>query len=75
MMIVRKGDIHKDRYTTTKQVGVWRHKNYLLCSTFNTALHLINELRKDADLNFFQRNRRAAAPWWNKRLIRYETGD
>jgi hypothetical protein len=49
---LRKGDAHKDRSDMDKQVGVWQHKNYLLCSVLNTALHVIDNLRKDTTINF-----------------------
>jgi hypothetical protein len=72
MLVLRKGDTHKDRSNTDKQVGVWRHKEYLLCSTFNTALHVIHNLSNDATINFHHNNMDGQASWWDKPLINYE---
>mmetsp|Transcript_25287 Transcript_25287/g.37336 ORF Transcript_25287/g.37336 Transcript_25287/m.37336 type:complete len:125 (+) Transcript_25287:125-499(+) len=41
MLILRRGDRNKHRADTDQQVGVWRHREYLLCSVFATALLLI----------------------------------
>jgi hypothetical protein len=71
LLVLRKGDAHKDRCDTDKQVGVWRHKNYLLCSVFNTALHIVNELRQDATINFYHYRKEERASWWDKELIQY----
>jgi hypothetical protein len=72
MLVLRKGDAHKDRSDTDKQVGVWRHKHYLLCSAFNTALHVIDDLRKDTTINFYHLDTDARASWWDKPLIEYK---
>jgi hypothetical protein len=73
MLVLRKGDAHKDRSDTDKQVGVWRHREYLLCSVFNTALHVINDLSTDTTINFYHLDKKKArAGWWDKPLIEYE---
>jgi hypothetical protein len=72
LLVLRKGDAHKDRSDTDKQVGVWRHRNYLLCSVFNTALHVIDDLRKDTTINFYHVDKKTRATWWDKQLIEYE---
>ena len=73
MLVMRKGDLHKDNHSTDKQVAVWRHRDYLLCSTFNTALHVINTLRANDDIDFYHKNKKERAEWWDIPLIEYET--
>ena len=72
MLVLRRGDAHKDRSDTDKQVGVWRHREYILCSVFNTALHVINDLSKDTTINFYHQDKKTRAGWWDKPLIEYE---
>jgi hypothetical protein len=73
LLVMRKGDIHKDRHDKDKQVCAWRHKNYVLCSVFATAARVIWTLRKRGDsIHFYQPNKRARAEWWNTPLIDWE---
>jgi hypothetical protein len=73
MLVLRKGDTHKDNYTTDKQVSVWRHRDYLLCAAFSSALHVIDTLRANPTINFYQEEKKERASWWNVPLIDYET--
>jgi hypothetical protein len=76
MLVLRKGDgVHKDCFVTDKQVGVWRHKHYLLCAAFNTALHVINELRQNSTINFYHANKNQRASWWDTPLVEFEDGN
>lgn len=75
LLVLRKGDPHKDRFTTDRMVACWRHKSYELCSIFNTSMHLINLLRNDTLINFYHRDKKARASWWDKPLINYEVLD
>jgi hypothetical protein len=75
MLVLRKGDTHKDNHTTDKQVAVWRHRDYLLCSAFNTALHVINTLRENPTINFKHLDKKERASWWDFPLIDYESLD
>ena len=53
-IILRTGEIHKDRYIIKKTVGCWRHKEWLLCSTGMTAMHLLYKLTLLGDsIDFF----------------------
>jgi hypothetical protein len=72
MLVLRRGDTDKDRSDTDKQVGVWRHREYLLCSVFNTALHVLNDLSTDTTINFYHLNKKQRASWWDKPLIEYD---
>jgi hypothetical protein len=73
LLVMRKGDIHKDRHDKDNQVCAWRHKNYLLCSVFATAARVIWTLRSRGDsINFLQPDKRARADWWNTPLIDWE---
>jgi hypothetical protein len=73
MLVLRKGDIHKDNHTTDKQVSVWRHRDYLLCAAFSSALHVIDTLRGNSTINFYHAQKKQRASWWNVPLIDYET--
>jgi hypothetical protein len=75
MLVLRRGAVHKDQHTMDKQVGVLRHKHYLLCAVFNTALHVINDLRNDDTINCLHIDKTERAPWWNKPLIDYNKYD
>jgi hypothetical protein len=72
LLLLRKGDAHNDRSDMDKQVGVWRHRNYLLRTAFNAALHAIDDLRKDTTINFYHVDKKKRATWWDKALIEYE---
>jgi hypothetical protein len=73
LLVLRKGDIHKDRHEKDQQVCAWRHKLYLLCSVFATALRVIKTLRTMGDsINFYQRNKRERAEWWDTPLIDWD---
>ena len=41
ILILRKGEVHKNRSDRDHQVSCWRHKNYLLCSVFSMAAYII----------------------------------
>ena len=69
MLVLRKGTTHKDRHETDKQVAVWRHKNYVRCSVFATAAHIIFELSNNNKINFKQERKDAPAEWWKIPLI------
>jgi hypothetical protein len=72
MMILRPGDVHKDRYTTAQQVGVYRHKDYRRCTVFATAALVIMKLRRlDSRVNFLNANPRPV--WWDIPLNQYDT--
>jgi hypothetical protein len=74
-MVLRKGDIHKDHHITDKQVGWWRHQNYLLCTGFATATNVVWDLFNDPTINFFHPNKKERNAWWDKPFISYETYD
>jgi hypothetical protein len=72
LLVLRQGDPHKDRFTTDRLVGSWRHRCYLFCSVFNTSLHVINELRQNHDINFYHPVKTERASWWDTPLVDYE---
>jgi hypothetical protein len=72
MLVLLRGEAHKDRSDTDKEVGVWRHRQYLLCSVFNTALHVINDVSTDTTINFYHYDKKLCAAWWDKPLIKYK---
>jgi hypothetical protein len=68
-LVQRRGKVNKDRHETDKQVFVWRHKNYLLCSVFSTAAYVINQITQNPTINFLHPNKRERASWWDTPLI------
>jgi hypothetical protein len=73
LLVMRRGKGHKDNFTTDKQVAVWRHVDYQLCSVFASALHLINDLSRDFAINFLHTDKTKRASWWDSPLIDYDT--
>ena len=53
-------------------MGTWRHKHWELCSQFNIALSVINDLRKDNTINFLHEEKDQRASWWDKPLIEFD---
>lgn len=74
-MVLRKGCIHKDNHITDKQVGWWRHRNYLLCTGFSTAANVIWDLANDHRIHFFHYDKTKRCPWWDKPFIGYNDYD
>ena len=80
LLILRKGQVHKDRFKTTKQVGFWRHKNWLLDPNFTIGLSVIYNLRKAGrSIEFKLRaeggNLATTRPhWWDRPLIEWSNG-
>jgi hypothetical protein len=78
MLILRKGPFHKDRFKTTKQVGMWRHRKWLLDPNFAIALAVIYKLQREADnINFCLRpataeNESRRPAWWDIKLIAWK---
>ena len=73
MLVLRKGNIHKDNHISDKQIGCYRHRDYLLCPTFHTACAVIYKLSRAADIDFLHPDRRARAKWWDLDLIDFST--
>jgi hypothetical protein len=70
LLILRKGEIHKDRHDTDKQVCCWRHKQPVLCSVGATARHFIWSFRQlGAHMNFYHEDKTERASWWDIPLI------
>ena len=72
LMVIRKGDIHKDRKDVDNQIGCWRHKEYVLCSVFATAAHVVWTLSQNDTINFDHAQKKERAPWWDIPLIDWE---
>ena len=68
-LVCRSGKVHKDRSETDKQVFVWRHKEYLLCSVFATAAYVIHQITENPNINFLHADKNERAPWWDTPLI------
>ena len=71
MLVIRSGDLHKDRHETDQQVAVWRHRYYKQCSVFATACHLIWSLANNNELHFKHDDKKKRAPWWDVPLINW----
>jgi hypothetical protein len=69
LLILRKGDVHKDRKDMDGQVGCWRHKHYELCSVLSTAAHVVWTLSNNDQVDFFHPDLNKRAKWWDLPLI------
>jgi hypothetical protein len=72
LLVLRKGNIHKDRHETDDQVCAWRHKHYELCCVFSTAMYVISSVTQNPTLSFLHPNRSKRCPWWEISLIDWE---
>ena len=72
LLIMHKGDVHKDRKDTDQQVGCWRHKHYELCSVFATAAHVVYTLFSK-NVSFLHENKNECAAWWDLPLVEWES--
>ena len=70
MVVLRKGNVNKDKHITDRQVGVQRHLDYRLCTLFATGLAVINILRTTPNIVFTKRVGERPA-WWDIPLNRY----
>jgi hypothetical protein len=73
LLVLRKGGKNKDNFTTDKQVGCWRHRNYLLCPVFALAKHVIWDLKNNPAISFTHQNPLERAEWWDEELIDIQT--
>jgi hypothetical protein len=73
LLVLRRGGKNKDNFTTDKQVGCWRHRNYLLCPVFALAKHVLWELKNNPTINFSHENTKERAKWWDTDLINIRT--
>lgn len=71
-MILRKGNLQKDRHTTNRLVGVQRHTNYNFCAVFATARKVIQILCSDPLINFMKPKKERAS-WWDIPLNHYNS--
>jgi hypothetical protein len=74
-LVLRMGEIHKDRFTTDRMVGSWRHRNVFLCGVFYLSMQVIHELSRDDEINFCHGDLNTRASWWDKGLIQFNTLD
>ena len=76
-LILRKGVVHKDRFKSVKQVGTWRHRNYLLDPNFSIGLAVLYNLRKAGEsIEFKKRSAGGTLAtdrplWWDQPLIKW----
>ena len=75
MLIMRSGRKHKDRFSTTRQVCLWPHKNYKLDSVFATGMAVIYKLREKADSLNFKKKAKQRAKWWDIQLLDWDRYD
>jgi hypothetical protein len=69
LLVLRKGCRNKDNFATDKQVGCWRHKNYLLCPVFALAKQVPGDLKNNPTINFTHEKPLERAAWWDTELI------
>jgi hypothetical protein len=68
MLVLREGDVHKERRDTEQQICTWRHRDYRLCSVFSLSLSLIYKFSRDDSINFLHEDK----PAGGKYLLDYE---
>jgi hypothetical protein len=76
LLMLRGGgpqNVHKDKFTSDRMLGCWRHRVPSLCAVGGLAFHLINTLRQDGDIDFYQADKTVRASWWDKALIACDT--
>jgi ribosome modulation factor len=74
-IILRKGLRNKDRFTTDRMVGCYRHREVLLCAVGHLSLCVLDDLRLDDDIHFLHADKTKPADWWGKSLIEFNTLD
>jgi hypothetical protein len=73
-LIMRKGGLHKDRFTADKQVACWRHREYKLCSVFSLSMWALWNLcmERRTPIDFFHVDKKERCPWWDRSLIDWD---
>ena len=75
-LILRKGNIHKDRFTDDCVVGAWYHKEYLTCPTGFFAMMMMMRLFYLVEkISFSVENKRSKYFWRNIPLTEYTMYD
>jgi hypothetical protein len=76
-LVLRKGGLHKDRFTADTQVASWRHRQYKLCSVFSLSMwtlwNLAMEPGDGTPFDFSHPHKRERCPWWDRSLIDWNT--
>lgn len=74
LVVLRKGNLHKENHVTDKQVGSQRNRDYRKCSVFATAVLVIMRLRDLGDELCFERGDvKERAEWWDTPLTEYDS--
>ena len=74
LVVLRKGNLHKERHDTDKQVGLQRNRDYRKCTVFATSVLVIMKLRELDHLISFERgNTDERATWWDIPLTEYNS--
>ena len=70
MLVMRKGRAHKDRFTSTKQVCCWVHREFECCSVLATSLSFLFKIRTLGNQLKFKKQPGGRRPlWWDYELI------
>lgn len=70
-IILRKDD-QKVTYKVDRLVGCLRHRDYLLCGVFFTAMNVVHGLRDAGTGINFTRTKKKDAEWWNKDFVKFD---
>ena len=73
LVVLRAGEMNKDRFTSDRMVGCWRHREPLICAVGALALHMVNSLRLNENIHFRHDDPFEAADWWGTPLVDFET--
>jgi hypothetical protein len=73
MLVLQKGAVSKEKFSSHHQVGVQRHRDFRLCAVFATSALVISKLRMIGDsLNcLYQKN--VHSSWWDFPINFFET--
>jgi hypothetical protein len=75
MLVHRAGKRHKNNFSSVKQVGAQRHRDWRQCAVFCTGVLVVMKLRKLADRISFLKNsgtgKDSRSEWWDIALSNY----
>lgn len=71
-VILRKDD-QKVTYQVDRLVGCLRHREYLLCAVFSTALNVVQLLlERGHEIHFKRGNPKVDAKWWHESFVKFD---
>jgi len=65
---IYRRNVHKEQSFNTREVGAYRHKNWIRCCIGHLAMNLFAHLNADGQIHF-KRSLGERADWWKVKLI------